>query len=196
MDLKRGKKQPSLVRKRKRLVEIWYLFSFLCILGIEMGWFYTMGPSCHPHSIICRPPSFCFEVLCYYERRGNGWFLTLTIRFCPHGALRVASTSLKTKLDHDIADSITEAVVDSIQCIFPDDDVDVTKPVDLNMIEIMTMVRKMGQIRGLENCHIMAYNVMKRLKCRVGSFIVMITIIVPFRVILQIRLLMLSTSFG
>ena len=111
------------------------------------------------------------------------------VGFCPHGALRVASTSLKTKLDHDIADSITEAVVDSIQCIFPDDDVDVTKPVDLNMI-------KMGQIRGLENCHIMAYNVMKRLKCRVGSFIVMITIIVPFRVILQIRLLMLSTSFG
>jgi T-complex protein 1 subunit zeta len=91
---------------------------------------------------------------------------------------RIASTSLKTKLDHDMADSITEAVVDSIQCIVPDDDVDVTKPVDLNMIEIMTMARKMGTdsrfVNGivldhggrhpdmpkvLENCHIMTCNV-------------------------------------
>ena len=77
-----------------------------------------------------------------------------------------------------MADNITEAVVDSIQCIVPDDDVNVSKPVDLNMIEIMTMQRKMGTdsrfVNGLvldhggrhpdmpkvlENCHVMTCNV-------------------------------------
>ena len=85
----------------------------------------------------------------------------------------ITSTSLKTKLDHELADGITEAIVDSVQCVATDDD----KPVDLNMIEIMTMERKMGTdskfVNGLvldhggrhpdmpkvlEKCHIMTCN--------------------------------------
>ena len=50
----------------------------------------------------------------------------------------IASTSLKTKLDHELADGITEAIVDAIMCVATDDD----RPVDLNMIEVMTMERK------------------------------------------------------
>lgn len=86
----------------------------------------------------------------------------------------ITATSLKTKLDHELADGMTEAIVDSIQCIITDED----KPVDLNMIEIMTMERKMGTdsrfVNGLvldhggrhpdmpktlEKCHIMTCNV-------------------------------------
>jgi len=86
----------------------------------------------------------------------------------------IASTSLKTKLDHELADGITEAIVDAIMCVATDDD----RPVDLNMIEVMTMERKMGTdsrfVNGLvldhggrhpdmpkvlENCHIMTCNV-------------------------------------
>jgi len=87
----------------------------------------------------------------------------------------VASTSLHTKLDHDLAIAMTDAVVNAIQCIQPTDD---NTPLDLNRIEIMTMQRKMGTdskfINGLvldhggrhpdmptvlENCHIMTCNV-------------------------------------
>jgi len=88
----------------------------------------------------------------------------------------VASTSLRTKLDRDLADGITEAVVDSICTIAPDD---LTKaPLDLNMIEVMTMEQRMGTdsrfVNGLvldhggrhpdmpkvlTNCHIMTCNV-------------------------------------
>lgn len=92
----------------------------------------------------------------------------------------IASTSLKTKLDHDLADGITEAIVDAMQCIVPSDfgTVKSTKPVDLNMIEIMTMERKMGTdsrfVKGLvldhggrhpdmpkelNNCHVMTCNI-------------------------------------
>eukprot|EP00591_Stephanopyxis_turris_P006182 CAMPEP_0195523824 /NCGR_PEP_ID=MMETSP0794_2-20130614/23273_1 /TAXON_ID=515487 /ORGANISM="Stephanopyxis turris, Strain CCMP 815" /LENGTH=565 /DNA_ID=CAMNT_0040653905 /DNA_START=129 /DNA_END=1823 /DNA_ORIENTATION=+ len=103
----------------------------------------------------------------------------------------IASTSLKTKLDHDLADKITEAVVDAIQCISPEendgDDNDdgeekagdeQRKPIDLNMVEVMTMQRQMGTdsrfVNGLvldhggrhpdmptvlNNCHIMTCNV-------------------------------------
>jgi T-complex protein 1 subunit zeta len=86
----------------------------------------------------------------------------------------VASTSLKTKLDDELADGITQAVVDAILCVAPQDD----KPVDLNMIEVMTMTRKMGTdsrfVNGIvldhggrhpdmpkvqNNCHIMTCNV-------------------------------------
>lgn len=88
----------------------------------------------------------------------------------------IASTSLKTKLDHELADGITEAIVDAMICVVPDDR-DET-PVDLNMIEVMTMERKMGTdsrfVNGLvldhggrhpdmpktlERCHIMTCNV-------------------------------------
>jgi len=88
----------------------------------------------------------------------------------------IASTSLRTKLDHELADTITEAVVDAIQCVAPDEISDT--PLDLNMIEIMTMARKMGTdsrfVNGivldhggrhpdmpkiLHKCHIMTCNV-------------------------------------
>uniref|UniRef100_A0A6S9AY65 T-complex protein 1 subunit zeta n=2 Tax=Ditylum brightwellii TaxID=49249 RepID=A0A6S9AY65_9STRA len=88
----------------------------------------------------------------------------------------IAGTSLKTKLDRELADKMTEAVVDAIQCIAPPDTTD--SPIDLNMIEIMAMPRKMGTdsrfVNGLvldhggrhpdmpkvlNNCHIMTCNV-------------------------------------
>lgn len=57
----------------------------------------------------------------------------------------IASTSLKTKLDHELAESMTEAVVDSIRCVAPEEGPDEkAQPLDLNMIEIMTMEQKMG----------------------------------------------------
>ena len=88
----------------------------------------------------------------------------------------LASTSLKTKLEHELADQIATAIVDAIQCIAP---LDTTQsPVDLNMVEIMTMQRKLGTdsrfVNGLvldhggrhpdmpkvlHNCHIMTCNV-------------------------------------
>jgi len=100
----------------------------------------------------------------------------------------MASTSLRTKLDAELADSMTDAVVDAIQCISPDlkdDDEDEEKteesssiPIDLNMVEVMTMRRKMGTdsrfVNGivldhggrhpdmpkvLTNCHVMTCNV-------------------------------------
>jgi T-complex protein 1 subunit zeta len=93
----------------------------------------------------------------------------------------IASTSLKTKLDHDLADQMTEAVVDAIQCIAPSADADDAvddSPLDLHRIEILDMEQKMGTdsrfINGLvldhggrhpdmpkvlHNCHIMTCNV-------------------------------------
>jgi len=89
----------------------------------------------------------------------------------------LASTSLKTKLEHDLADQIASAVVDAIQCITPENYTTNT-PIDLNMVEIMTMQRKLGSdsrfVNGLvldhggrhpdmpkvlTNCHIMTCNV-------------------------------------
>ncbi|KAL9187316.1 hypothetical protein ACHAXT_001419 [Thalassiosira profunda] len=88
----------------------------------------------------------------------------------------LAATSLKTKLEHDLAEKIADAVVDAMQCIVPEDTT--TNPVDLNMVEVMTMQRKMGTdsrfVNGLvldhggrhpdmpkvlENCHVMTCNV-------------------------------------
>jgi len=90
----------------------------------------------------------------------------------------IASTSLKTKLEHELAGEITQAVVDAIQCIVPENDENGIKPLDLNMIEIMTMQKKMGtdsrcvnglvldhggrhpdMPRVLNNCHVMTCNV-------------------------------------
>ncbi len=98
----------------------------------------------------------------------------------------ITATSLKTKLDHELADGITDAIVDAILCITgsntvgdeEDDGLKEEKPVDLNMIEIMTMERKMGTdsrfVNGLvldhggrhpdmpkvlNKCHIMTCNV-------------------------------------
>ena len=83
---------------------------------------------------------------------------------------------MKTKLEHDLADKIADAVVDAMQCITPEDTSQ--SPVDLNMVEIMTMQRKMGTdsrfVNGivldhggrhpdmptvLNNCHVMTCNV-------------------------------------
>ena len=90
----------------------------------------------------------------------------------------ICSTSLKTKLDHELAGGITEAIVDAVQCIVPSDDTSGAKPLDLNMIEVMTIERKMGTdsrcVNGLVldhggrhpdmpkvlvNCHVMTCNV-------------------------------------
>jgi T-complex protein 1 subunit zeta len=87
----------------------------------------------------------------------------------------IASTSLKTKLEHDLADKISDAVVNAIQCVVPEDP---DSPVDLNMVEVMTMQRKLGTdsrfVNGLvldhggrhpdmpkvlTNCHVMTCNV-------------------------------------
>lgn len=86
----------------------------------------------------------------------------------------VASTSLKTKLSHDIAEPMTMAIVDSVKCIAGNG----VLPLDLSMIEIMTIQRNMGTdsrfVNGLvmdhgarhpdmpkvlTNCHIMTCNV-------------------------------------
>lgn len=86
----------------------------------------------------------------------------------------VASTSLKTKLSHDIAEPMAKAIVDSVKCIAGNGRL----PLDLNMIEIMTMQKNMGTdsrfVNGLvmdhgarhpdmpkvlTNCHIMTCNV-------------------------------------
>jgi len=54
----------------------------------------------------------------------------------------IAATSLKTKLDNTLAEKLTDAVVDSIRVISPEDSA--TTPIDLHRIEIMTMKRKLG----------------------------------------------------
>jgi len=57
----------------------------------------------------------------------------------------IASTSLNTKLDQKLAHKITEAVVDAIQCIYPDiKGENQSRPIDLNMVEVMSMQRRMG----------------------------------------------------
>jgi len=85
----------------------------------------------------------------------------------------VASTSLRTKLDSELAGQMTNAVVDAVQCI-----AELDKPVDLHMVEIMEMPNKMATdsrfVNGivldhgsrhpdmpklLENCFIMTCNV-------------------------------------
>merc|ERR1711976_1030622 len=62
--------------------------------------------------------------------------------------LNVARTSLRTKVEHSVADHLAEIVVDALLCIRKDD-----KPIDLFMVEIMTMTHRTTSetrlIRGL-----------------------------------------------
>ena len=51
----------------------------------------------------------------------------------------MASTSLKTKLEPSLADAVTEAIVDAVQCVAEPDN-----PVDLHMVEIMHMQQQQG----------------------------------------------------
>lgn len=51
----------------------------------------------------------------------------------------MARTSLKTKLDHDLAKTLTPAIVSAAQCIAEPE-----KPLDLQRVEIITMERKLG----------------------------------------------------
>jgi len=50
----------------------------------------------------------------------------------------VARTSLRTKLQPELADQMTDAVVSAVQCIAEAD-----VPIDLHMVEIMTMQHKL-----------------------------------------------------
>lgn len=51
--------------------------------------------------------------------------------------LNVAKTSLRTKVRQEVADALTEAVVDAVMCIHVEG-----SPIDLHMIEIMKMMHK------------------------------------------------------
>ena len=53
--------------------------------------------------------------------------------------MNVARTSLRTKLSQESADNMASAVVDAIRAISEDD-----VPIDLHMVEIMTMQHKSG----------------------------------------------------
>ena len=62
--------------------------------------------------------------------------------------LSVARTSLRTKVRQELADTLTEAVVDAVMCIHKEG-----QPIDLHMVEIMKMMHKTDTdsrlIRGL-----------------------------------------------
>ncbi|GMI17014.1 hypothetical protein TrLO_g12145 [Triparma laevis f. longispina] len=85
----------------------------------------------------------------------------------------VANTSLRTKLEPDLADTMTEAIVDAVQCV-----AEPGVPVDLHMVEIMHMQQQQGcdsrfvngivldhggrhpdMPKVMENCYIMTCNV-------------------------------------
>lgn len=85
----------------------------------------------------------------------------------------VVRTSLRTKLSVELADTMSEAIVDSILAIAEED-----KPIDLHMIEVMHMQHRSGtdscfvngivldhgarhpdMPRYMENCHILTCNV-------------------------------------
>ncbi|KAJ3123940.1 T-complex protein 1 subunit zeta [Nowakowskiella sp. JEL0407] len=51
--------------------------------------------------------------------------------------INVARTSLRTKVRQDLADSLMEAVVDAVMCIYKEGE-----PIDLHMVEIMKMQHK------------------------------------------------------
>lgn len=87
--------------------------------------------------------------------------------------INVARTSLRTKVRPEVADPLTEAIVDAVLCIHEEG-----VPIDLHMIEIMKMLQKseVGSrlVKGLvldhgsrhpdmpkrlENCHILTLNV-------------------------------------
>ncbi|PFX23381.1 T-complex protein 1 subunit zeta [Stylophora pistillata] len=58
--------------------------------------------------------------------------------------ISVARTSLRTKLHTELADLLTEVVVDAVLAIR-----DPSKPIDLHMVEIMQMMHKSGTDTGL-----------------------------------------------
>ena len=85
----------------------------------------------------------------------------------------VARTALATKLHPELAEQLTSAVVDAVQCIYVEEE-----PLDLHRVEIMTMEKNMGTdsrfVNGLvldhggrhpdmpkvlKNCYIMTCNV-------------------------------------
>ena len=83
----------------------------------------------------------------------------------------VALTSLATKLDYDLSTTLADALVNSIQCIYPGP----SEPIDLNRIEVISMTRAKESkfVNGivmdhgarhpdmpdvLENCKIMTLN--------------------------------------
>lgn len=51
--------------------------------------------------------------------------------------LSVARTSLRTKVRQELADSLTEAVVDAVLCIYKEGE-----PIDLHMVEVMKMMHR------------------------------------------------------
>jgi T-complex protein 1 subunit zeta len=55
----------------------------------------------------------------------------------------IALTSLATKLDYDISRSLSEAIVSSVQCIYPGPD----QPIDLHRVEVMPMPRSTNESR-------------------------------------------------
>ena len=91
----------------------------------------------------------------------------------------IALTSLKTKLEPELALGMCDAVVDAVQCVaITDGSNQGDDPVDLHMVEVMHMQQKMGcdsrfvngivldhggrhpdMPKHLENCHIMTCNV-------------------------------------
>lgn len=54
----------------------------------------------------------------------------------------VARTSLRTKLQPELADQMTEAVVNAVLCI-----AEPRTPIDLHMVEILTMQHKLQVLR-------------------------------------------------
>lgn len=66
--------------------------------------------------------------------------------------LCVARTSLRTKVRPEVADALTEAVVDAVLCIHKPGE-----PIDLHMVEIMKMMHKNDTdtrlVRGLVMDH-------------------------------------------
>jgi len=57
----------------------------------------------------------------------------------------IALTSLKTKLEPELASAMCDAVVDAVQCVaITDGSNEGDNPVDLHMVEVMHMQQKMG----------------------------------------------------
>ena len=51
--------------------------------------------------------------------------------------LNVARTSLRTKVRQELADTLTESIVDAVLCIYTPG-----QPIDLHMVEVMKMMHK------------------------------------------------------
>ena len=51
--------------------------------------------------------------------------------------VNIARTSLRTKVRREVADALTEAIVDAVLCVYRKGE-----PIDLHMVEIMKMMHK------------------------------------------------------